>query len=903
VTTPWLHSAPVPEPPSHQLVLVVPVGFATAEDARRRGARATPEALTGSLRPLPFVLRSRLDAIAERVAAATDGTPRTDADPDGEELAVAAEELLRRIGTDAAHMAAPWWGHPDLTVALPWWQDRLAATGLDCSIVLVVASLGEDPRHRDPMADPTAEIPPGQDAAAEDQGARACRWLGRWEVDLRTALTALQGRACTVVTVPGTASTTATTTGEEDEPARRGTSAEPSAAQRHLADLVRDLAGGHQALPAVTLPPATPWVTALADAERRVVAARVEARQAWGSAAARAEDAGTLWQALWALGAELAEMVEASLPPPVPPWPGDATTDLHGYLRWIAERESPPGAPGSATEHHPALADGPTISVVVPVYRPDLALLRSAIDSVRRQTYDRWELCLCDDGSGDPVVTAALQAAAASDPRIRVTALAANGGISAATNGALASASGSWVAFMDQDDELAPDALAAVAEAVLADARVDLVYTDDDKIDREGRRFGPQFKPDWDPDLLLAMCYFSHLVAMRRSVVDEVGGLRSAFDGSQDWDLALRVTEHITAHGRAIHHVPRVLYHWRAIPGSAALSNQAKPWAYESARRALADALARRGEAGDVDHHPRFRGLFHVRRRPTGDPLVSVVIPFRDDAAMLQRCVDSVVADPGHDRLELVLVDNGSTEPEMAALLDRLSGDPRVRVLHDPRPFNWAALNNTAIGHSRGDMVLTLNNDVTATGAGWLREMVVHAQRPEIGAVGARLLYPDGRVQHVGTVVGLGGVVAHPMRGLPGDHPGYMGFATVARGWSAVTGACLLARRHVVDEVGGFDEQLAVAFNDVDFCLRVGRLGYRIVCTPLAELVHAESSTRGFTGYSRDIVPFISRWEQLLRGEDPMFSPNLSRFDARCVVRLADEDAQWTRHLRELGLS
>jgi GT2 family glycosyltransferase len=282
---------------------------------------------------------------------------------------------------------------------------------------------------------------------------------------------------------------------------------------------------------------------------------------------------------------------------------------------------------------------------------------------------------------------------------------------------------------------------------------------------------------------------------------------------------------------------------------------------------------------------------------------VSVVVPFRDGADLLQRCLDSVVADPGHDRIELLLVDNGSTEPETAALLDRLAGDDRVRVLSDPRPFNWAALNNAAISVARGDMVLTLNNDVTAASSGWLREMVVHAERPEIGCVGARLLYPDGRVQHVGTVVGLGGIVAHPMRGLPGDQPGYMGFATVARSWSAVTGACMLARAAVVDEVGGFDETLAVAFNDVDFCLRVGARGYRVVSTPLAELVHAESSTRGFTGYARDIVPFVTRWREILLGEDPMFSPNLSRFDARCVVRLADEDAQWIRHLHELGLS
>lgn len=661
-------------------------------------------------------------------------------------------------------------------------------------------------------------------------------------------------------------------------------------AQRRLTETLRSLAGAHKALVVPELGAPSSWARALDEATLRARRSAQETAEAWRYAADRGADADVLWRALWQTSDQLASVVADALPPSsLAPYGLDATSDLHGYRAWIAEHETAPGPPGSAAASDPRLGTGPLISVIVPVYKPDLSLLEAAITSVRRQTYARWELCLCDDGSADPALSAALAAYRDGDPRVKVTALTANGGISAATNGALALASGTWVAFLDQDDELAPGALAAVATVVLDEPAADLVYSDDDKIDREGRRFGPQFKPEWSPDLLLSMCYFSHLVAMRRSLVDQVGGLRPAFDGGQDWDLALRVSEQ----ARAICHIPQILYHWRAIPGSAALDSSSKPWAYEAARRALAAALERRGEPGTVEHHPQFRGLYYVRRQVVGQPLVSIVIPFRDGAGMLQRCVDSLVADPGHDALELVLVDNGSTEPEMAALLERLSGDDRVTVIDDDRPFNWAALNNAAIAACRGDMVLTLNNDVTARSRGWLREMVAHAQRPEIGAVGARLLYPDGRVQHVGAVVGLGGIVAHPMRGLPGDHPGYMGFATVARNWSAVTGACLLARRSVLEETGGFDEQLAVAFNDVDFCLRVVEAGYRIVTTPLAELVHAESSTRGFTGYGRDIVPFVRRWADWLRGEDPMFSPHLSRLDARCVVRLADEEAQW----------
>lgn len=801
---------------------------------------------------------------------------------------------------------------------LRWWELAESA-GWD-PVVVVAWQHPEVHLHTVERAGADAGGPAGYPAAAEA--------MAGWEDVHRRALTELVGLRCTVVPVgphtaahddPGTVALLAEALGRPPRPptpgappaADRGTGEPtgpvPSAGaevilpvHRALADILDGLGGSHQALPVVDVPPPSGWAAALRRAGDELRRAREDTAAAWRQAAARGEDADTLFRALWQVGDELAESVTADLPGhAIPFYGGDATVDQHGYLRWIREREIPAGPPGSAETTDPRLAAGPLVSVVVPVYKPELPLLESAVGSVVRQTYGRWELCLCDDGSGDPAVTAALAAIAGRDARVKVTALAANGGISAATNGALAVATGEWVAFMDQDDELAPDALAAVVAAAADDPSVDLVYTDDDKIDREGRRFGPQFKPDWDPDLLLSMCYFSHLVAMRRSLVDDVGGLRSAFDGGQDWDLALRVSER----ARTVRHVPRVLYHWRAIPGSAALDSSYKPWAYEAARRAVADALVRRGEPGTVDHHPKYRGLYHVRRQRRGDPLVSVVVPFRDGAGMLQRCVDSLTADPGHDRMELVLVDNGSTEPEMLALLDRLSADDRVTVVDDPRPFNWAALNNNAIDRSRGDMVLTLNNDVTAASPGWLHEMVVHAERPDIGAVGARLLYPDGRVQHVGAVVGLGGIVAHPMRGLPGDHPGYMGFATVIRGWSAVTGACLLARRSVVDEVGGFDEQLAVAFNDVDFCLKVVERGYRIVTTPLAEMVHAESSTRGFTGYARDIVPFVTRWEHWLRGEDPLFSPNLSRFDARCVVRLPDEDAQWNRQLQTLGLS
>ncbi len=716
--------------------------------------------------------------------------------------------------------------------------------------------------------------------------------------------TAAPATATATGTEPATGTTESTegAAGRADpSPLRTGSGDTPTATalpeHLQLAAVLRGLAGAHQVLTVPPLPHPSPWAAAVDALRSRLDGARRDAAEGWAQAATATADAEALWRALWWTGSQLAEVTAAALPAPPPP-PGyglDAMGDTGAYHRWLADTEPPPRPPGTAATDEPRLAGGPAVSVVVPVYKPDLDLLARCIGSVVAQSYGAWELCLCDDGSGDPDVTAALDAAVAADGRVRATRLERNGGISAATNAAIGLSSGAWVTFLDQDDELHPEALAAVAGCVLDHDDADVIYTDDDKLDLEGRRFNPQFKPDWNPDLLLSMAYFSHLVAVRRSLVDDLGGLRSEVDGSQDHDLALRATER----ARRVCHIPRILYHWRAIPGSAATDAAAKPWANEAGRRAVAEALARRGETGTVEHHVR-RGFFHVRRDVVGDPLVSIVIPFRDGAGLLQRCLDSIDEDPGHRRYELVLVDNDSTEPELLGLLDRLSDRPDVTLVHDPRPFNWAALNNGAVERSSGDLLLLLNNDVTARSSGWLAAMVGHAQRPDVGAVGARLLYPDERVQHVGTVIGLGGVAGHVMAGLPGDAPGYMVFAELTRNWSAVTGACLMMRRAVYEEVGGLDETLAVSYNDVDLCLKVVEAGYRIVYTPLAELVHAESATRGLTGYGADIEPFVARWAHWLRDGDPLYNPNLSRLDARCVVRLPDEDDRWNERLRTL---
>jgi len=531
---------------------------------------------------------------------------------------------------------------------------------------------------------------------------------------------------------------------------------------------------------------------------------------------------------------------------------------------------------------------GPLISVVVPVFRPSHWYFRECVQSVVRQTYRSWELCLCDDGSGDPELTAMMEELAVGDPRIKVMAMGENGGISRATNRALEAASGVFVALLDHDDLLHPEALAELAAVMVGVDDADVVYTDEDKYDELDRPFQPHFKPDWSPDLLLAYPYLGHLTAVRRSLLVEVGGFRPEFDGSQDFDLMLRATER----ARKVAHIPRVLYHWRVVAGSAAGDSEAKPWAHAASRRVVEDALVRRGIDGTVEGGP-FLGAYAVRRRVRGAPSVSVIIPFRDQAGLTALCLDSLERAPGYPITEVVLVDNGSSEPETTALRRRLADRPATRVLDYPGPFNWPAINNMAAETCNTDMLLFLNNDIEASSEGWLHAMVEQAQRPEIGAVGARLLYPNGKVQHAGVVLGLGGVAGHLFAGLPEHEIGYFGWDQVTREVSAVTAACMLVRRHVFEELNGFDELFAVGFNDVDFCIRLRRADYQILYNPHAQLIHYESVSRGYSGFHRDYEEFLARWTEVLRSGDPFYNPNLGRLEPWCPLRPVDEDEQW----------
>jgi glycosyltransferase involved in cell wall biosynthesis len=522
----------------------------------------------------------------------------------------------------------------------------------------------------------------------------------------------------------------------------------------------------------------------------------------------------------------------------------------------------------------------PTFSVIMPVFNSDEQWLKRAIDSVQSQIYTNWELCIADDCSTDPNVAKVLNEYATKDPRIKIAYRSENGHIAAASNTALELATGEFVAFLDHDDEFAPHALYLMAEEINAHPEADLLYSDDDKITGDGRRYAPHFKSEWDPDLLYSMNYLAHLGVYRTSVVRSVGGFRVGFEGSQDYDLALRVIEQIPKDH--IRHVPFVLYHWRAIEGSVALNPEGKPYAHEAARRAIRSHFRRVGINASVT--PGL-GHFHqaIYHLPERFPLVSVVIPTRDSVDLLRGITSDVLERTEYQPLELIVVDNQSKEPQTLSYLRELQNLKRVRVIGFDAPFNFSALNNFGVRHSGGEVIAFLNNDLRVISPEWLKEMVSLALRSDVGAVGAKLYYPNDTIQHAGIIIGMTGCAGHPYKHLPKESLGYFGRLHLVQNFSAVTAACMVMRRAVFEEVGGFDQvNLPIAYNDVDLCLRIRSRGYRILWTPHAELYHVESASRGYEDTPEkqarlelDTQVILSRWSERFL-PDPCYSPNLS---------------------------
>lgn len=556
------------------------------------------------------------------------------------------------------------------------------------------------------------------------------------------------------------------------------------------------------------------------------------------------------------------------------------------YANWICSVEAPQIP---SRESQIKIAEQwefkPHFSIILPTYNTPEQYLRSCLDSVIDQTYPHWELCIADDASVKVHVRRVLEEYSARDRRIRVAYRLENGHISAASNTALAMATGDYIVLLDHDDTLAAHALYANALAIQRQPRAQLIYSDEDKLDENGDRCDPFFKPDWSPDLLYSQNYIAHLGVYSKKLIDRVGGFRSGFDGSQDYDLVLRCMAAISRQAEIVH-IPLVLYHWRISTNSTASGHDQKNYASEAARKGLLQHF-------DA-HYPNTKvsitapGVYrHHWPLPDPQPLVSLVIPTRDGHDHLKICIESILEKTTYHSYEILLIDNQTTCAQTLRLMAQLPevSRGRVKILPYDKAFNYSAINNHAASCAQGSLIGLVNNDIEVINGDWLSEMVSHAIRPEIGCVGAKLYYPDGTLQHCGVVLGIGGVAGHSHKYFPGASSGYFSRLRTVHNVSAVTGAALLVRKETFDRVGGLDEKLEIAFNDVDFCLRIGQLGLRNLWTPYAELYHHESKTRGVEDtpekrarFMREVQYMVTRWAGAL-ANDPYYSPNLTLND------------------------
>lgn len=522
-------------------------------------------------------------------------------------------------------------------------------------------------------------------------------------------------------------------------------------------------------------------------------------------------------------------------------------------------------------------------SIIVPTYNAKSVWLNECFQSVLDQTYDNWQLIIVDDASTDSDSLDCLNYWKKNlDKRIKIIRRESNGHICAATNDGINLASGSYICFLDHDDALVPHALNELAISIDLNPGVKVLYSDEDLISESGRRMRPHFKPDWNPELLLNHNYITHLCCYDSGLIKELGGLREGLDGAQDYDLILRASRLIAAEN--IHHIPKVLYHWRMVEGSTAMSSGAKSYATKAGFRALTDHIAAINPDAEVKYG-NSENFYKVHWPLSSSiaeelPKVSIVIPTRDGLEVLKPCIDGLLNKTSYPNFDITVLDNGSHKLETLSYLDDLSQNEMIRVIRDEGPFNYSRINNDAVRHTNGDLVCLLNNDIEVIHSDWLDQMVAQAIRPNVGCVGAKLLYPDGTIQHAGVILGLGGYAAHAFRGLDRDFPGR---AQISQNVSAVTAACLVVKRSIFDAVGGLDENFQVAYNDVDFCLRVGKAGFVNIYTPDAELYHHESKTRGSDAapqnqkrFEKEKALLLEKWSEVI-ANDPAYNPNLTR--------------------------
>ena len=530
-------------------------------------------------------------------------------------------------------------------------------------------------------------------------------------------------------------------------------------------------------------------------------------------------------------------------------------------------------------QRHHHFEYSPLISVAVPAYRTPEKFLAQMIDSLLAQTYGNWELCIANGSPEDSAMKKVLEEYTKKDSRIRVSELTENKGIAGNTNAALEMAQGEFVGLLDHDDLLAPNALYEIVRALDEDRNLDAVYTDEDKVTTElDEHFQPHLKPDFNLDLLRSNNYICHFFVVRRSIVQKVGGFCQEFDGAQDHDFIFRCIE--TA--EKVGHIPEILYHWRTHKASTADNPASKMYAFDAGKRAIEAHLKRTGTEGTVSHTPDL-GFFRVKYPVQGQPLVSVIIPNKDEKETLKACIDSIREKTEYPNYEIIIVENNSTTDEIFQYYKELSQDSRIRLLRWKKEFNYSAINNYGVRHANGEYLLFLNNDVTVITPGWIKELLGVCQRPEVGAAGVKLIYPDNTIQHAGCVIGLGGIAGHMFVDMPANRTGYLHKASILQDMSAVTAACMMMKRTAFEEAGGFTEKLSVAFNDVDLCLKVRKNHKLIVYDPYVQLYHMESKTRGAEDnkekvrrFQEEIEYMRCQWIDILKKGDPYYNKNLS---------------------------
>ena len=553
-------------------------------------------------------------------------------------------------------------------------------------------------------------------------------------------------------------------------------------------------------------------------------------------------------------------------------------TDINPYQVWMAKHESE--SFNEIVQGLKSFDHNPLISIVVPVYNPDKELLEACIESVLSQSYGRWELCLADDKSTKKHVKDVLEAYQAKDDRIKVVYRQKNGHISEASNSALELASGEWTALLDHDDLLQQHALFYVVKALNENPKASFIYSDEDKVDEAGNRTDPHFKSDWNLDLLYSQNYVSHLGVYQTEIIKRIGGFRKGFEGSQDYDLLLRYSREIDQTN--IVHIPRVLYHWRMVEGSTALASSGKSYTTDAGIKALQEHFSALGKQVKVQQG-KHANIYKVDWAVEGEPLVSLIIPTYNGHEITKQAIDSILDKSTYQNFEIILVDNNSDDPESLAYFDEISQHPKVTLLRYPHPFNYSAINNFAATKAKGSILGLINNDVEVITPEWLTEMVSHAQREDIGCVGAMLYYDNDTIQHAGVITGIGGVAGHSHKYFPRNHHGYFSRLNIVQNLSAVTAACLLVRKEVFEQVGGLNEKdLTIAFNDVDFCLKVQKAGYRNLWTPYAELYHYESISRGAEDNPEKVARFNKEIDYMQttwatdKKRDICYSPNLT---------------------------